>query len=59
MNKVIKFPHLGISITKQHCDCGYPLHYFLGEDENAYGICERCDLGSPTKITIPCEDLEH
>jgi len=59
MSNVIQFPPSGISLTKQHCECGYPLYYFLGADDCAYGICERCNLGSPDEIVIPFEETEH
>ena len=59
MSNVINFPPVGISLTKQHCECGYPLYYFLGADDHAYGICERCNLNSPDEITIPFEETQH
>jgi hypothetical protein len=52
MSNVIDFPKIGVSAIRQFCDCGNGLEYWVGDDDNAYGICPYCNLGYPSEIKV-------
>lgn len=52
MSNVINFPQNGIYAVRQFCDCGNGLEYWVGDDDNAYGICPYCNIGAPCEIKV-------
>jgi hypothetical protein len=60
MSGVIKFPKKTTKIHRLYCDeCDLPLSYWLGDDDSAYGLCDRCDLNVPDSIQLKGEETEH
>lgn len=52
MGDVINFPKSGVTATRYFCDCGNGLEYWVGDDNNAYGICPYCNLGNPCTVEM-------
>jgi hypothetical protein len=60
MSKIVQFPKTTVSLTRLYCDdCGIGLSYWVGDDDNAYGLCSRCDLQQPDEIVLGTEETEH
>jgi hypothetical protein len=43
---IIEFPKQSAVVTRQNCrHCGNSLEMWIDDNDNAYGLCNRCDLG--------------
>jgi hypothetical protein len=58
MSNVLRFPPKGITVTKMDCECGYPLEFWMGDDDCAYGMCGRCNLEHLDQVTVPSDDIQ-
>lgn len=60
MSKIVELFKKKITLNKLYCEeCGIPLSYWLGNDDNAYGLCSRCDLQEVDEIELGTEETEH